>query len=274
MTSDEKVAAIREDAAQLQRSSRRWALIAWAALALLGIVVAFTIVSLAASRETWRTQYAALWEEYVQETGQEPTAPDPGEVDEVDPVPGPPGEVGPQGPPPTDAQVRAAVAAYCAETGCDGPPGASVTEADVLAAVTAYCAETGCRGPSGPGGAPGPGPTGDEIAAAVAAYCSTGACTGPAGPTGAEGPAGPAGPAGPPGPPGADGQDGPPGEAGAPGQDGRGIASTTCDPTTARWTVTYTDGQAVDAGPCLATPPVIDPTDPTTPDNPGEETAP
>jgi len=254
VTSDEKVSAIRADVAKVQRSSRRWALIAWAALTLLGVVVAYTIVSLASSRETWRAQYAALWDEYVQETGEEPAAPEPGEVDQADPVPGPPGEVGPQGPPPTGAQVRAAVAAYCAQTGCDGPPGADATEAEVLAAVTAYCAETGCRGPAGADGTPGRGPTSDEIAAAVAAYCATGACTGPAGP------------AGPPGPAGADGQDG------APGQDGRGITSTTCDPTTARWTVTYTDGQAVDAGPCLATPPVIEPT--TTPVDPGEETAP
>lgn len=241
MTSDEKVSAIREDAAQLQRSSRRWALIAWAALTLLGVVVAFTVVSLASSRETWRTQYASLWEEYVQETGEEPAAPDPGEVDEADPVPGPPGEIGPQGPPPSAEQVRAAVASYCGQSGCDGPPGASVTEADVLAAVTAYCAETGCQGPAGADGAPGPGPSDDDIAAAVAAYCSTGACTGPAGPPG---PAGPAGPAGP------NGTDGAP---------GRGIDSTTCG-TDGRWTVTYTDGTAVDAGPCLATPPVIEPT--------------
>jgi len=251
VTSDEKVSQIRETVAKDQRASRRWALVAWVALALLGVVVTFTVVSLANSRETWRSQYAQLWEEFVQETGEEPAAPDPGEVDEADPVPGPPGEVGPPGPPPTDAQVRQAVAAYCAESGCDGPPGDSVTEADVLAAVTVYCAETGCQGPAGTDGSPGPGPTADDTAAAVAAYCSTGACTGPAGPPG---PAGPAGPGG---------------EQGAPGTDGRGIASTVCDSSTARWIVTYTDGEAVDAGPCLATPPVITPTpDPT--DTPAE----
>ncbi len=245
MTSDEKVSAIREDVEKDARASRRWALIAWVALVALGVVVAFTLVSLSSSRETWRTQYSELWEEYVDTTGQEPVAPEPAEVDESDAVPGTAGAVGPQGPPPTDAQVRAAVSAFCAETGCDGPAGPGPSAEDVLAAVTAYCADDTCRGEPGEDGAAGPGPTADDILAAVAAYCASGACTGP------EGPVGPAG------------------EQGAPGSPGCGIASTMCDSTTARWVVTYTDGETVDAGPCLATPPVIEPTP--DPAQPGEE---
>lgn len=147
----------------------------------------------------------------------------------------------------TDADVAAAVEAYCATGICDGEdgaPGESVTPSQVAAAVAAYCDSNGeCRGApgqagtdgtdgqpgetgapgdqgaAGPQGPAGPGPTGEQIAAAVAAYCGGDTCRGPAGPQG---------------PAGSDGRN---------GQDGRGIASLACSSVTPfEVTVTYTDG--------------------------------
>jgi len=122
---------------------------------------------------------------------------------------------------PTDADILAAVADYCAGGACrgfDGDDGADATgptEADVLNAVTQYCAVGACIGPAGqtgPAGADGaagtdgvdgqspPPITAEEIAAAVAAYCANDACRGPAGADGADstvpGPPGPACPEG------------------------------------------------------------------------------
>lgn len=119
---------------------------------------------------------------------------------------GPPGPIGPRGRPPTAAEVRGAVIAYCAErNGCRGP-----TQADVAAAVRAYCNDRGeCRGPRGEAGVDGtdgqdgadaPPPSDEQVAAAVAAYCSErDECRGPRGEPGERGPRGSPGPACPPG---------------------------------------------------------------------------
>lgn len=130
----------------------------------------------------------------------EPTVPVPPAVG----PPGPQGERGPRGEPgpaPTDADVRRAVAAYCADTGvCEGRDGADVTRSQVTAAVATYCNARGeCRGTEGRAGEPGapgprgpqgPGPTDEQVQQAVEAYCSDDRCRGPQGPTGPQGPRG------------------------------------------------------------------------------------
>jgi hypothetical protein len=78
------------------------------------------------------------------------------------------------------------------------------------------------------------------------------------GPPGAPGLPGAAGSPGPAGQPGADGQPGAAGQDGQPGQDGapgRSVTSTTCDPRSGRWVVTYSDGTSADGGPCVASSP-------------------
>lgn len=102
---------------------------------------------------------------------------------------------GERGPGPTEAQVKAAVADYCAGDRCKP----TVSRSQVAAAVADYCAGGLCQGKDGtnggPGadgtdgtsgtdgtdgadGAPGPGPTDEQIAAAVEAYCADGKCRG------------------------------------------------------------------------------------------------
>lgn len=111
---------------------------------------------------------------------------------------------GERGPGPTAAQVRAAVADYCAGDRCKP----TVSRSQVAAAVADYCAGGLCQGEDGtnggPGadgtdgtdgangtngtdGAPGPGPTDEQIAAAVEAYCADGKCRGEKGDAGTDG---------------------------------------------------------------------------------------
>ena len=130
------------------------------------------------------------------------------------------------------------------ERGGSGPPGPAgppgvVSEADIEAAVAAFCAGGVCRGPAGATGADGanaPPPTDAQVAQAVSAYCANGACVGPAGATGSTGATGATGQPGEsiqgeqgvPGPPGrtgetgAQGEPGPPGRTGEPGPPGPG----------------------------------------------------
>lgn len=129
---------------------------------------------------------ARALEEQVKRLGGKPVA-EPGE---------PP--AGPQGPGPTESQVRAAVADYCAGDRCKP----TVSRSQVAAAVADYCTGGLCQGEDGtnggPGadgadgsdganGAPGPGPTDEQIAAAVAAYCADGKCKGEPGQDGKDG---------------------------------------------------------------------------------------
>jgi hypothetical protein len=102
---------------------------------------------------------------------------------------------------PSNLQVSAAVAVYCAQhSGCASGP----TAAQVAQAVATYCTSNGqCKGTVGKPGATGsagtsgaPGRDGqnatpDQVAAAVVSYCSTkDNCQGPAGVSGAAGAAG------------------------------------------------------------------------------------
>jgi len=128
---------------------------------------------------------------------------------------GPQGERGPVGPGPSADQVRQAVAAYLAAN----PPavGRPPNDAEIAAAVAAYCGKVGgCRGatgaqgpagrqgesvagPAGPQGEPGPRPTDDQVSAAVSGWCAANnGCAGPVGPAGAAGATGPQGPQGSP----------------------------------------------------------------------------
>ena len=137
-------------------------------------------------------------------------------------LPGEQGKRGPrgiQGPSPTPEQVSAAVHRYCLAQPGGSCEGAGPSEAEVLAAVTAFCADGRCRGSDGTDGSDGadgadgergPGPTDQQVAEAVAAYCAGqpgGSC---------EGATGPQGDSGQPGTDGQDGQDGQDGEPGEP----------------------------------------------------------
>ncbi len=92
------------------------------------------------------------------------------------------GPVGKQGPGPSPAQIRAAVASYCASASC----GSGATAAQVAAAVNAYCSAAQCRGPAGRDGSPlSPA----QVTQAVGVYCSQrDDCRGPAGSPGPQGP--------------------------------------------------------------------------------------
>lgn len=141
------------------------------------------------------------------------------------------GETGPQGP-----RGPAGPAGRDGVDGKDGRDGKAGT-----AGETGPAGLDGAAGEPGPAGAPGEqGATGE---------------TGAAGAQGATGPKGDPGPAGPQGATGEQGPAGDPGPAGADGVDGRGIESATCSTDTGRWTITYTTGEAEDAGPCIATTP-------------------
>lgn len=112
--------------------------------------------------------------------------------------------------------------------------------------------------------------------------------TGPRGPAGEDGadstvpgPPGKDGAPGEPGKPGADGETvvgpagapgesvvgpkGDPGAQGEKGDPGRGISSATCDQTSGRWVLTWTDGTTTDAGACIHMPGVPVPTATTAP---------
>lgn len=154
------------------------------------------------------------------EAGERPVTP---------PLIGPQGLPGTAGRPPTSAEIRDAVDAYCAGGKCRGPAGGGVTRSEVAAAVSAFCDARGeCRGPRGGAGSDGadgtdgttgpqgPPPTDAQVSAAVAAFCADGRCRGAVGPQG---------------------------PAGAPGTDGRGIASLVCRSVPSlEFTVTFTDG--------------------------------
>jgi len=120
------------------------------------------------------------------------------------------GEPGARGPAPTSAQVKAAVAVYCANGRCDGR---QPTASQVASAVAAYCTEGRCVGAegqdgtdgadgqsiTGPAGPQGPGPTAEQIATAVSSYCAEGRCKGEPGADGTDGTDGAPGPACPEG---------------------------------------------------------------------------
>lgn len=143
----------------------------------------------------------------VRSLGERPVV----DPDEVPGIAGPPGPEGPQGPqgvrgrqgrPPTDAEVRKAVNAFCArsEHRCRGK---NPTPTEVARAVARYCNANGeCRGPigipgtpgepgapgqpgpSGPPGPVGPPPTAEQVANVVESYCnSRNNCQGPPGVT-------------------------------------------------------------------------------------------
>lgn len=114
------------------------------------------------------------------------------------PVVDPPGIPGPPGPGPTAAQVKAAVADFCAGDRCKP----TVSRSQVATAVADYCAGGLCQGKDGTNGgqgadgtdgadgangAPGPGPTASQIADAVEAYCADGRCRGEPGEDGKDG---------------------------------------------------------------------------------------
>lgn len=109
----------------------------------------------------------------------------------------------------------------------------------------------GAMGPIGPQGRPGPAST---VAGPAGPPGASSTVPGPSGPSGSDGNDGAAGKDGVDG---AKGDRGEPGKDGADGKDGRGITSTTCSD--GRWTVTYTDGSAEDAGACVPSLPVPTP---------------
>jgi hypothetical protein len=116
------------------------------------------------------------------------------------------GQQGERGPGPTEEQVRAAVTAYL--TANPPLPGRPPTDAEIDAAVSAFCAtRNDCAGPAGaagprgeqgdsvvgpegPRGPAGADATDAQVATAVEAFCAIrNGCIGPQGPIGSPGPA-------------------------------------------------------------------------------------
>lgn len=134
------------------------------------------VAALAASVEALQTQLKAL--------GVVPIVASP--VEQI---------AGPTGPEPSFEQVLSAVQTYLLAN--PPPSGRAPTDAEVAAAVVAFCgANNGCRGlvgasgalgdtgPEGLQGAPGEPPSDAQVLAAVQAYCDAhGGCAGPAGPS-------------------------------------------------------------------------------------------
>lgn len=171
------------------------------ALAIIGGTLGVGWALTAVGRDTWATQaltwqdrYIELYDEFTAATGEEPVAPEPGDVAKEGPQgepgePGTPGPPGPAGTGATDGQVLRQVVEFCSGGRCVGPPSSEPGAAGTPGEVGAM----GPMGPEGPQGTPGEsvvGPQGE-----------TGA-TGPQGPSGESivGPQGPVGPAGPTGP--------------------------------------------------------------------------
>lgn len=121
-------------------------------------------------------QAADALADQVRSLGQTPVV-EPDRLPEPDQVRRAPG--------PTQAQIAAAVAAYCAEGRCAAP---GPTPEQVAAAVEAYCAGNRCRGEQGDEGQDAEGPTAADIANAVATYCADrDQCSGDDGTDGADG---------------------------------------------------------------------------------------
>lgn len=222
-----------------QRDRRRVILTFMAVLVATFLVMGTGWLSAWNGREAWHEQsiawqgrYVELYGEFVDETGEEPQAPDPDAVAKETPAtvatsPGPPGPVGPT-----------------------GAAGRDASASQIASAVTAYCSPLVCVGPAGKNGSPGTvGAPGVNGAPGAAGSDST--VPGPQGPQGAPGPAGQDGA------PGSPGADGAPGKDGSPGLDGRGIAALMCDDT-GTWQVTYTDGTTAPAGACRTIDPVLE----------------
>lgn len=103
-------------------------------------------------------------------------------VDGQDGATGPRGE---KGDTPTPAEIRQAVANYCASTGlCEGR---APSQAVVYAAVTEFCSTNECRGANGAKGTNGQNGkdaapvTDSQIQQQVVLYCRENNCVGPAG---------------------------------------------------------------------------------------------
>lgn len=146
------------------------------------------------------------------------------------------GDQGPTGP--RGAQGPQGIPGIPGEPGRDGQDGTPGADGDP--GIPGTDGADGAPGEDGEDGAPGtdgaPGSTGPK---------GSQGGTGTRGRDGATGPPGPQGPAGP------RGETGPAGDRGPAGSNGRGITDAQCG-TDGRWTITYTDGNTDDAGPCLA----------------------
>jgi len=95
---------------------------------------------------------------------------------------------------PTQAQISAALAEYCANGRCDGQ---APTQQEIVDALNLYCVGGICKGKEGSAGVP---ITAEQISVAVSSYCADGRCRGADGRSvkGDPGETGPQGPAGPP----------------------------------------------------------------------------
>lgn len=93
---------------------------------------------------------------------------------------------------PTQAQISAALAEYCANGRCDGQ---APTQQEIVDALNLYCVGGICKGKDGAAAAP---ITAEQISVAVSSFCADGRCRGAdgksvKGDTGDIGPRGPAG---------------------------------------------------------------------------------
>lgn len=73
---------------------------------------------------------------------------------------------------PTQAQISAALAEYCANGQCDGQ---APTQQEIVDALNLYCVGGICKGKEGAAGVP---ITAEQISVAVSSYCADGRCRG------------------------------------------------------------------------------------------------
>lgn len=177
---------------RLPKPPTRRAIVHWSQILLVLVAIAAVLWRSEVQEARVDSLFAALGDEQsaAQERGETPVAPAPEDLIEDPDYTGPAGPTGPPGPGPSDAQVRAAVAAYLSDNPIT-PEGPS--PAEIATAVANYLRDYP------------PGPTPEQVAEAVASYLTenppAAGADGSDGADGAAGPPGPRGPQGDPGPP-------------------------------------------------------------------------
>lgn len=160
----------------------RWrAIVAIAGMIVVSVVVGYVMYDVEKTKDQVDAISAALADEQqaAEDRGDEPVAPAPSEL--MDDPTYSPESGGQTGPPPSDEQVRSAIAEYFAEHPIED--GKDATPEQIAAAVAEYLVKNPPER-----GATGPPPTAEQVAAAVQEYLT--ANPPPSGPKGDQGDAG------------------------------------------------------------------------------------
>lgn len=142
----------------------RWRVIAWiAGMLVIAVAVGWVMYDVQKTKDQVAAGMAALEDEQqaAEDRGESPVAPAPSELmDDPTYSPEPQDE---SGPPPSDEQVRSAIAAYFDEHPIED--GKDATPEQIAEAVAEYLVQNPPKQ-----GATGPPPTAEQVAAAVAEY--------------------------------------------------------------------------------------------------------